>query len=201
MKALLGAFYQEKALVEGLLHDYEIFANLRSKLYNQNCCLGFCVEILWRAQRPGAAVRDLSVLLSDIPLASLASRCLSVVGLIIINLFYFGSYGSILWMSRKSHTNMALIKYKYKFSPPQGAVQRVGRLPAAADNCTNAQEQRRHFNSVFCISAELSWVQLQIPSVFTITVKASSRGLLCDCENRSLTAVPRTTRQKDKKLN
>ena len=99
-----------------LLHDYEIVTNLRSKLYNQNCCLGFCVEILWRAQRPGAAVRDLSVLLSDIPPASLASRCLSVVALIIINLFYFGSYGSILWMSRKSHTNMALIKYKYKFS-------------------------------------------------------------------------------------
>ena len=146
----------------GLFHDYEIVTNLRSKLYNQNCCLGFCVEILWRAQRPGAAVRDLSVLLSDIPPASLASRCLSVVGLIIINLFYFGSYGSILWMSRKSHTNMALIKYKYKFSPPQGAVQRVGRLPAAADNCTNAQEQRRHFNSVFCLSAELSWVQLHI---------------------------------------
>ena len=46
VKALLGAFYQEKALVEGLLHDYEIFANLRSKLYHQNCCLGFCVEIL-----------------------------------------------------------------------------------------------------------------------------------------------------------
>ena len=106
----------------GLFHDYEIFTNLRSKLYNQNCCLGFCVEILWRARQPGAAVRDLSVLLSDIPPASPASRCLSVVGLIIINLFYFGSYGSILWMSRKSHTNMALIKYKYKFSPPQGAL-------------------------------------------------------------------------------
>ena len=163
MKSASRLFIQpRKGPSRGLFHDYEIVTNLCSKLYNRNWCLGFCVEILWRAQRPGAAVRDLSVLLSDIPLASPASRCLSVVGLIIINLFYFGSYGSILWMSRKSHTNMALIKYKYKFSPQQGAVQRVGRLPAAADNCTTAQEQRRHFNSVFCLSVELSWVQLQV---------------------------------------
>ena len=36
MKALVGTFNQEKALVasRGLLHDCEIFWNLRLKLYN-----------------------------------------------------------------------------------------------------------------------------------------------------------------------
>ena len=61
VKALVGTFNQEKALVasRGLLHDCEIFVNLRLKLYYGTNPLAACryPTIEWRSfERSGARV-------------------------------------------------------------------------------------------------------------------------------------------------